>query len=99
MERTFAYDQLASDRDSNRRTSTLRRPPGRRRESSIVGIFNDVLRHKDGSLTVAYHVEMPSTMFADDALVDTQYDDLARMLAFDKPAGTLLQFRDRKSVV
>src|ERR1041384_3437162 len=93
MERTFAYDELASDRDSNRQTSTLRRPAGRRRDSSIVGIFNDALRHKDGALTVAYHVEMPSTMFADDSVVDAQYDDLARMLAFDKPAGTLMQFR------
>src|SRR5947207_5302775 len=93
MERTFAYDELASDRDSNRRTSTLRRPAGHRRDSSIVGILNDALRHKDGALTVAYHVEMPATMFADDSMVDAQYDDLARMLAFDKPAGTLMQFR------
>src|SRR5207237_10681530 len=93
MERTFAYDELASDRNSNRRTSTLRRPAGHRRDSSIVGIFNDALRHKDGALTVAYHVEMPSTMFAEDSVVDAQYDDLARMLAFDKPAGTLMQFR------
>jgi hypothetical protein len=93
MQRTFAYDELTSDRDSRGRTNSLRRPAGGRRDSSIVGIFNDALRHKDGSLTVAYHVEKQSTMFADDGLVDAQYDDLARMLAFDKPAGTLLQFR------
>lgn len=93
MQRTFAYDELGSDREERHRRNTLRRPAGGRRNSSIVGIFNDALRHKDGSLTVAYHVEMPSTMFADDALVDTQYDDLARMLAFEKTAGTLLQFR------
>src|SRR5438477_12682394 len=93
MQRTFSYDELTSDREERRRTNSMRGPAGGRRESSIVGIFNDALRHKDGSLTVAYHVEMPSTMFADDALVDTQYDDLARMLAFDKPAGTLMQFR------
>jgi hypothetical protein len=71
----------------------LRRPSGRRRDSSIVGIYSDALRHKDGSLTIAYHVEMPATMFADDALVDIRYYDLARMLAFDKPPGTLVQFR------
>src|SRR5438105_6111694 len=93
MERTVAYDELASDRDSNRRTFTLRRPAGHRRDSSIVGIFNDALRHKDGALTVAYHVEMPATMFADDMLVDARYDDLARMLAFEKPPGTVVQFR------
>jgi len=93
MPHTFAYNELVSDRDERGRMKTLRRPAGGRRDSSIVGVFNDALRHKDGSLTVAYHVEMPSTMFADDALVDAQYDDLARVLAFDKPAGTLLQFR------
>ena len=32
-------------------------------------------------------------MFADDELVDIRYDDLARMLAFEKPPGTLVQFR------
>src|SRR5437762_10136232 len=93
MERTFAYDELASDRNSNRRTSTLRRPAGHRRDSSIVGIFNDALRHKDGALTVAYQVEVPATMFADDAVIDYRYDEMARLLAFDKPAGTLIQFR------
>src|SRR5438067_742402 len=93
MQRTFAYDELTSDREERRRTNSMSRPAGGRRDSSIVGIFNDALRHKDGALTVAYHVEMPSTMFADDSVVDAQYDDLARMLASDKPAGTLMQFR------
>ena len=93
MERSLGYDELALERLRQRRTATLRRPAGRRRDSSIVGIYQDALRHKDGALTVAYHVEMPATMFADDALIDTRYDDLARMLAFDKPAGTLIQFR------
>jgi hypothetical protein len=93
MEPNLSYDELALERASRQRTAILRRPAGRRRDSSIVGIYNDALRHKDGSLTVAYHVEMPATMFADDALIDARYDDLARMLAFDKPAGTLIQFR------
>jgi len=93
MERTLAYDELADERELDGRIAALRRPPGRKRDSSIVGIYSDALRHKDGSLTVAYNVEMPATMFADDSLVDIRYDDLARMLAFDKPAGTLMQFR------
>ncbi len=93
MEYALGYDELTLERSNQRRTTTLRRPSGRRRDSSIVGIYQDALRHKDGSLTVAYHVEMPATMFADDALTDARYDDLARMLAFDKPARTLLQFR------
>ena len=93
MERALGYDELALERSNQRRNTALRRPTGRRRESSIVGIYQDALRHKDGSLTVAYHVDVPATMFADDALTDARYDDLASMLAFDKPAGTLLQFR------
>src|SRR5438309_9125546 len=93
MESNFAYDELANEWQRQRQTAGLRRPTGRRRDSSIVGIYRDALRHKDGSLTVAYEVEMPATMFADDSLVDIRYDDLARTLAFDKPGGTLIQFR------
>lgn len=93
MKSALAYDELAADKESHRRSTVLRRPPGRRRDSSIVGISNDALRHKDGALTVAYEVEMPATMFADDAVIDYRYDELARLLAFDKPAGTVIQFR------
>ncbi|HWP56065.1 MAG TPA: hypothetical protein VN476_18175, partial [Pyrinomonadaceae bacterium] len=93
MEPNLAYDELANERQRQHQTAGLRRPAGRGRDSSIVGIYRDALRHKDGSLTVAYNVEAPATMFADDLLVDIRYDDLARMLAFEKPAGTLVQFR------
>src|SRR5690349_16036488 len=93
MKRALAYDELIADKESHRRSTVLRQPPGRRRDSSIVGILNDALRHKDNALTVAYEVEMPPTMFADDAVIDYRYDELARLLAFDKPAGTLIQFR------
>src|SRR2546425_12574112 len=94
MERILTYNGLeATERELHRQIAKLRRPVGRRRDSSIVGIYNDALRHKDGALTAAYRLEMPATMFADDMLVDIRYDDLARMLAFDKPASTLVQFR------
>jgi hypothetical protein len=93
MKPALAYDDLSAERESHYRTTILRRPSGRRRDSSIVGIFNDALRHKDGALTVAYEVEMPATMFAGDAVIDYRYDELARLLAFDKPAGTMVQFR------
>src|SRR5713226_197280 len=93
MEPTLTYDELADERRVESRIKALRRPPGRRRDASIVGIHHDALRHKDGALTVAYSVEAPATMFADNSLVDIRYDDLARMLGFEKPAGTLIQFR------
>src|SRR2546430_17554628 len=94
MEHALAYDELELAKRANQRTRTLRRPAGRKRDSSIVGIYRDALRHKDGSLTVAYDVEAPASMFANDSLIDIRYDDLARMLAFEKPAGTVIQVRD-----
>ncbi len=87
------FDELAAEKEMEREIARLRRPEGRQRNASIVGLYHDALRHTDGALTLAYHVETPATMFADDALVDIRYDDLARMLAFDKPAGTVVQFR------
>src|SRR6266849_3890583 len=93
MEFILAHDELANEKQLKSRARTLRYPSGRRRDSSIVGIYKDAVRHKDGALTVAYSVAAPATMFADDSLVDIRYDDLARMLAFEKPAGTLIQFR------
>ena len=93
MELALAYDELADEESLANRSKSLRRPAGRIRDLSIVGLYHDALRHKDGALTVAYSVEAPATMFADDSLVDIRYDDLARMLAFEKPPGTLIQFR------
>jgi hypothetical protein len=93
MERALGYDELADEQELARTTRRLRRPLGRRRDASVVGLYQDALRHKDGSLTVAYQVETPASMFADDEAVDIRYDDLARMLACEKPPGTLVQFR------
>src|SRR5262249_319354 len=93
MERTLSFDELAAEKDLHRQTARLRRPEGRRRNASIVGLYHDALRHTDGALTAAYHAETPATMFADDAIVDVGYEDLGGMLAFDKPAGTVVQFR------
>src|ERR1041384_8375133 len=93
MEQALACDEIGAEKDLRHRATMLRRPPGRRPDSSIVGVCNDALRHKDGALTVAYEVEMPATMFAEDAMIDYRYDEMARLLAFDKPAGTLIQFR------
>ncbi|MFN2513618.1 MAG: hypothetical protein ABR568_19635 [Pyrinomonadaceae bacterium] len=93
MERDLGYNEVSGEQELNRATKRLRRPLGRRRDASVVGLYIDALRHKDGALTVAYQVETPPSMFADDELVDIRYDDLARMLAFEKPPGTMIQFR------
>lgn len=93
MDHRLGHDELGDEEEFAHMTRDLRQPQGRRRDASIAGLYIDALRHKDGALTIAYEVEMPPSMFTDDQLVDIRYDDLARMLAFDKPAGTLVQFR------
>jgi hypothetical protein len=71
----------------------LASPPGRKRESSIVGISESALRHADGSYTAAYQVELAPTVFGDDRVVEARADAIARLLAVRKPPGTVLQFR------
>src|ERR1041384_6459033 len=93
MDYRLGYDELAEEEEFNRITRNLRQPQGRRRDASIVGLHRDALRHNDGALTVVYEVSLPASMFADDQLVDVRYDDLASTLAFDRPPGTLIQFR------
>lgn len=66
---------------------------GRRRDSSIVGICSDVLRHTDGSYSRAYAATLAPTMLSDDFVTEMRYDELARMLAAPKPPGTIIQFR------
>jgi hypothetical protein len=69
------------------------RIPGRIRNSSIVGLYGDALRHADGSFTRAYHVDICPTVFSDDLLIESRCNALARMLAARKPVGTSIQFR------
>jgi hypothetical protein len=70
MDHRLGYDELAEEEEFNRITRNLRQPQGRRRDASIVGLYKDALRHKDGALTVAYEVSLPASMFADDQLID-----------------------------
>jgi hypothetical protein len=70
-----------------------RRLSGRTRESSIVGLYGDVLRHTDGSYTRGYDLPLQPTMLAPDEVADTYIDGFADMLTVELPAGTILQFR------
>jgi hypothetical protein len=70
-----------------------RRLSGRTRESSIVGLYGDVLRHADGSYTRGYDLPLQPTMLAPDDVTDAYIDGFAEMLTVDLPAGTVLQFR------
>jgi hypothetical protein len=70
-----------------------RRLPSRARESSIMGLYGDVLRHADGSYTRGYDLPLQPTMLAPDEVADAYIDGFADMLTVDLPAGTILQFR------
>ncbi len=84
------YDEMAAVEEERR---YLGSPPGRKRESSIVGLSESALRHADGSYTAAYRVELAPTVFGDERVVEAQADAIARLLAVRKPNGTVLQFR------
>jgi hypothetical protein len=66
---------------------------GQLRNSSIVGLCGNALRHADGSFTRAFHVALAPTVLSDDLTIENRCDALARMLAARKPIGTILQFR------
>ena len=68
-------------------------PLGRKRDSSIVGIYESALRPGDGSYTMGYRVELPPTVFGDDHVIEARTDAVARLLAVRNPPGTVLQFR------
>src|SRR5262249_28060111 len=68
-------------------------PAGRRRQSSIVGVYDNCLRHADGSYTRLYELELEATMLAEDRIVDRRCDDFARMLCADAPPGAMIQVR------
>ena len=54
-----------------------RRLSGRTRESSIVGLYGDVLRHTDGSYTRGYDLPLQPTMLAPDEVADAYIDGFA----------------------
>ncbi len=71
----------------------LKKPAGKLRNSSIVGLYGNALRHTDGAFTRAYHAELAPTIFSDDLLTEQRCNALARMLSARKPVGTVIQFR------
>ena len=79
--------------DFDQRIERLDRPDGRKRDSSIAGLYDNALRHTNGDYSCAWEAELGPTMLAHDHMIETRCDGLARMLAVDKPPGTLVQFR------
>lgn len=80
-------------RQDQTRIQLLSRPAGRRRDSSIMDLSQNLLRHTDGSFTKAYHVNLNHTIFSDTHLIEQRINELARLLASRKPPDTIIQFR------
>ena len=85
------FDRRIAEHEEER--SRLARPPGQKRETSIAGVCDGALRHTDGSYTCAWEARPAPTMLAHEHVVEARCDELARMLAADKPPGTVIQFR------
>jgi hypothetical protein len=84
------YESIAKDEEARKQ---LVKPPGRKRDSSIAGLCESALRHIDGSYTCAWEAQLIPTMLAHEHTVESRCDALARMLAVEKPPGTVIQFR------
>lgn len=82
-----------TDSETARQGRTPFQRPERKRQTSIVGLYQDLLRHADGSYTRGYDVPLQATMLATDEIADSLIDGFADMLTVDMPAGTVLQFR------
>jgi len=61
---------LAGDKEDERRIKLLDRPAGRRRDSSIVDLVGNLIRHTDGSLTKAYHVTLDHSTFTEEHVIE-----------------------------
>ncbi|MGH9854376.1 MAG: hypothetical protein ACREBD_31410, partial [Blastocatellia bacterium] len=79
--------------EQNKAHRGLANPEGRRRDSAIVGVYEDCLRNSDGSYTWLYEMELEPTMLGDDNQVERRCDDFARTLCAELPVGTMIQAR------
>lgn len=85
-------EQLAAELENHRRR-LLSKPAGSKRTSSIIGMYRDAIRHKNGEYTRLYDFPLQPTMLADDRIAERRCNELGRLLALPLPAGTLAQFR------
>ncbi len=52
----------------------LTRPAGKKRDSAIAGIAKNFIRHKDGSYTKAYHVQLSPSIFDHEEHLEQRID-------------------------
>ena len=71
----------------------LRHGQGRLRKSEIMGFDGDLLRYRDGSYGRAYRITLANTIYQSEEFTENRVDEIASLLNFDKPAGTVIQIR------
>lgn len=71
----------------------LRPERGRLLPTEIVGLQDNIIRYRDGSFAKGYLFEPAFTLYSDAGLTEQRIDELKTLLKFEKPAGTLIQFR------
>jgi hypothetical protein len=71
----------------------LTRGIGRLFPTEILGLDGNTIRYRDGSFGKAYGFEPAATLYDDGRLTEQRIEDLKTILKFDKPKGTVIQFR------
>lgn len=69
------------------------KPKGKLRSSNISGMVAGALRLRNGAYMRVYRIKPATTMLAHGHIIDSRYENIARMLGAEKPAGTLISFR------
>ena len=71
----------------------LRQGQGRLRKSEIIGFDGAFIRYRDGSYGRAYRITLANTIYQSEEVTENRVDEIASLLNFDKPAGTIIQIR------
>lgn len=69
------------------------RTEGRLFPTEILGLDGNVIRYRDGSFAKAYRFEPANTLYDDGRLTEQRIEEMKALLKFEKPAGTIIQFR------
>lgn len=66
---------------------------GRLMPTGILGLDGTSIRYVDGSFGKAYRFEPANTLYDDQRLTEQRIEELKTLLKFERPEGTVIQFR------
>ena len=58
-----------------------------------MGFDGALIRYRDGSFGRAYRIALANTIYQSEEFTENRIDEIASLLNFDKPAGTIIQIR------